>query len=65
MLLGMDAVQGMQLDVIDIACSDDLIARYAECLPVLCVGDAVLPAPFAQPDVEAWLQHLGSLRKPE
>lgn len=62
MLLGMSALQGMQLDVIDITTCDELFGLYAESVPVLRLDEFVLPAPFAEADVEKWLR---GLRKPE
>jgi hypothetical protein len=55
MLLAMGEVQGMQLEVVDIANSNELVARYGELIPVLACGDATLPAPFLEQDVKRWL----------
>jgi hypothetical protein len=66
MLLGMPSVQGMQLEVIDIAAadeSDELLRLYAESIPVLCVGDATLHSPFNEVDVEGWLRGLEGVAK--
>ena len=55
MLLGAPGLQGMTLDVIDVATDDALCQRYGDRLPVLLVGDRELDWPFSAEDVPAIL----------
>ncbi len=51
MLLGMSELAGRQLEVIDIAADDDLVARFGESIPVLQIGASRLYWPFGPGDV--------------
>ena len=39
-------IAGLQLDVIDVATDETLMETYGERIPVLCLGEAELAAPF-------------------
>ena len=55
LLLSMPEMAGHELLVVDIAGSDELLARYGETIPVLKAGDAELCAPFDRAGIIAWL----------
>ena len=58
LLLGMPEIAGLELQVVDIAHNDDLLARYAESIPVLRALDTELAAPFGRKEVLSWLDAL-------
>jgi hypothetical protein len=57
MLLSMPDLQGLALNVVDIASDDHLVKRYGELLPVLCVGSRELVWPFTPENVLTFVTH--------
>jgi len=58
LLLGMRQVAGLQLVVVDIALDDALMARYAQSIPVLRIGEHELHSPFDRDTLATWLQSI-------
>jgi len=63
LLLGMPEMAGLQLQVVDVAANDALLARYGEQIPVLRACGRELSAPFARKDVVTFLDALAQVQK--
>ena len=56
LLLSMQEIAGVELMVVDIATDEELMARYADSIPVLRAVDEEIAAPFAQHQIIALLE---------
>jgi hypothetical protein len=55
LLLSMPEAAGATLHVVDVAGSEELVARYGARLPVLAVGEAEFAWPFTRATLSRWL----------
>lgn len=62
LLFSMPELRGAALRVVDVAADEGLTRRYGQRLPVLCLGDRELDAPFDRNGVLALLQAGGTRR---
>ena len=62
LLFSMPELRGAALRVVNVAADAGLMRRYGERLPVLCLGDRELDAPFDRNQVLALLQASGTGR---
>ncbi|ERP92141.1 hypothetical protein Q670_11025 [Alcanivorax sp. P2S70] len=47
---------GIEIEAVDVALSDELIAKYGERIPVLALGDSELSWPFGLLDLQRFLK---------